>query len=59
MDINILCVYIGEKHLRVCKNGKKCAWGTCNTDSRCPGRMGDGIYFIQCPKPHQNRAECP
>ncbi len=41
------------------KMEKQCAWGTCNTDSRYPERMGNIIYFILFPKPKQNRAKCP
>jgi hypothetical protein len=26
---------------------KRCAWGTCNTDSRSPERIGNGIYFYR------------
>ncbi len=38
---------------------KRCAWGTCNTDSRYPERMGNRIYFITFPESKQNKAKCP
>ncbi len=38
---------------------KRCAWGTCNTDSRYPERIGNIIYFITFPESKQNRAKCP
>ncbi len=38
---------------------KRCAWGTCNTESRYPERMGNIIYFITFPESKQNRAKCP
>ncbi len=41
------------------KMEKQCAWGTCNTDSRYPERMGNIIYFITFPESKQNRAKCP
>ncbi len=34
---------------------KRCAWGTCNTDSRYPERMGNIIYFITFPESKQNK----
>ncbi|KAK0143488.1 putative nuclease HARBI1 [Merluccius polli] len=37
---------------------KRCAWGTCNSDTRYPERLGDGIYFLPFPKPHLNRDKC-
>ncbi len=36
------------------KMEKRCAWGTCNTDSRYPKRMGNIIYFITFPESKQN-----
>ncbi len=36
------------------KMEKRCAWGTCNTDSRYPERMGNIIYFITFPESKQN-----
>ncbi len=36
---------------------KQCAWGICYTDPMYPERMGNGIYFISFPKPHQNGAK--
>ncbi len=41
------------------KREKQCAWGTCNTDSRYPERMGNIIYFITFHESKQNRAKCP
>ncbi len=41
------------------KMEKLCAWGTCNTDSRYPERMGNIVYFITFPESKQNRAKCP
>ncbi len=41
------------------KMEKRCAWGTCNTDSRYPERIGNIIYFIMFPESKQNRAKCP
>ncbi len=41
------------------KMEKRCAWGTFNTDSRYPERMGNIIYFIKFPESKQNRAKCP
>ncbi len=41
------------------KMEKWCAWGTCNTDSRYPERMGNIIYFIKSPESKQNRAKYP
>ncbi len=32
------------------KMENRCAWGTCNTDSRYPERMGNIIYFITFPE---------
>lgn len=32
---------------------KLCAWGSCNTDSRCLERTGNGNYFILFSKPKQ------
>ncbi len=40
------------------KMEKRCAWGTCSTDSRYPERMGNIIYFITFPESKQNRAKC-
>ncbi len=37
------------------KMEKRCAWGTCNTDSRYPEKI---IYFITFPESKQNRAKC-
>ncbi len=41
------------------KMGKRCAWGTCNTDSMYPERMGNIIYLIKFPESKQNQAKCP
>ncbi len=39
---------------------KRCAWGTCNTDSRYPESMGNIIYVIQFPESKQSKnAKCP
>ncbi len=32
----------------------RCSWGTWNTDSRYPERMGNIIYFIAFPESKQN-----
>ncbi len=32
---------------------KRCAWGTCNTDSRYPERIGNIIYFITFLNPNK------
>ncbi len=40
------------------KMEKRCAWGTCNTDSMYPERMGNIIYVITFPESKQNRAKC-
>ncbi|KAF1392510.1 hypothetical protein PFLUV_G00028760 [Perca fluviatilis] len=37
---------------------KRCAWGTCNSDTRYPERLGDGVYFLPVPKPHLNPDKC-
>ncbi|XP_056109207.1 uncharacterized protein LOC130087032 [Rhinichthys klamathensis goyatoka] len=37
---------------------KRCACGTCNSDTRYPERLGDGVYFLPFPKPHLNRDKC-
>ncbi len=41
------------------KMEKRCACGTCNTDSRYPEGIGNIIYFITFPESKQNRAKCP
>ncbi len=40
------------------KMEKLCAWGTCNTDSRYPERLGNIIYFITFPE-SISLAKCP
>ncbi len=40
------------------KMEKRCTWGTCNTDSRYPERIGNIIYFITFPESKPNRAKC-
>ena len=37
---------------------KRCAWVTCNPDSRYPGRLQNGVYFIPFPKPHRDKKKC-
>lgn len=37
---------------------KRCAGGTCNSDTRYPERLGDGVYFLPFTKPHLNRDKC-
>ncbi len=39
------------------KMEKRCAWGTCNTDSRNPERMSNIIYFITFPESKQNTSK--
>ena len=37
---------------------KRCAWGTCNSDSRYPERLEGGVVFIPFPKPKSNSEKC-
>lgn len=37
---------------------KRCCWGTCNTDSRYPERLANGVYFVPFPKPATKLDQC-
>ncbi len=41
------------------KNEKRCACGTCTTDSRYPERMGNIIYCITFPEPKKTEQNVP
>ena len=37
---------------------KRCAWGTCKTDSRYPERLEGGVFFFPFPKPKSKPDKC-
>ena len=37
---------------------KRCAWGKCNTASRCPKKLQNGVYFIPLHKTQRDKKKC-
>ena len=46
-----------QLHNLTFKMVKRCAWGTCKSDSRYPERI-EGVHFIPFPKPKVNYEKC-